>query len=182
MSHKVKCFYCGHIFDRDKEPFVAIPNKAKRYAHKKCFNTVFEKQQLEQEQKQELENYIKTLFNYTTLPEIVNKQITHFITEKNYTYSGILKSLKYFYEIKNGDKEKAYGRIGIVPFVYDDAHNYYLAIWQARQKNEKVATKIIEQYVLPTTEIHIPIPKREPMKKHKKLFTFLEEELSIEDE
>ena len=30
----VKCFYCGKIFDRDKEPFVKV--NARRYAHLAC--------------------------------------------------------------------------------------------------------------------------------------------------
>ena len=37
MGHRVKCFYCGHTFDRDKEPFVPIEGK-RRYAHLLCYN------------------------------------------------------------------------------------------------------------------------------------------------
>ena len=36
MAHKVKCFFCGVTFDRDKEPFVQIG--ARRYAHMSCSN------------------------------------------------------------------------------------------------------------------------------------------------
>lgn len=175
MAHKVKCFYCGHTFDRDKEPFMQIPEKARRYAHKDCFLRATAIQRADEENKIKLENYIKELFDYKVLPEAVDKQIRKFITENNYTYLGILKALKYFYEVKNGSKEKAYGRIGIVPYVYEDAHNYYLAIWQAKQKNAEIK---IEEYVLPVREVHIVIPQREPMKKQRSEFTFLEEEVN----
>ena len=175
MAHPVKCIYCGHTFDRDKVPCVPIPHgKRIRYAHETCQKRMDDAKRAEEENRINLENYIKNLFNYTVLPDKVQNQINLFITENNYTYSGILKALKYFYEIKHGSKEKAYGRIGIVPFVYQDAHNYYLALWQTRQKNEEVAVKI-EEYVLPTTEVHIPIPERRPMQIKRKLFTFLEE-------
>lgn len=172
MSHKVKCYYCGHIFDRDKEPFMAIPDKARRYAHKDCYLRAAAIQQADEENRVKLENYIKELFNYKVLPEGVNRQIREYTTEKNYTYSGILKALKYFYEIKHGSKEKAFGRIGIVPFVYEDAHNYYLAIWETQQKNTEVQ---VEEYVLPQKEVHISIPQREPMRKKRQVFVFLEE-------
>lgn len=175
MAHPVKCVYCGHTFDRDKVPCVpVVQGKRARYAHEECFNRINSAKQEEEKNKIKLENYIKELFNYQVLPEGVNKQINQYITENNYSYAGILKALKYFYEIKHGSKEKAYGRIGIVPFVYQDAHNYYLALWQTRQKNEEVAVKI-EEYVLPTVEVHIPIPERKPMQAKRKLFTFLEE-------
>ena len=32
--HKVKCKYCGIVFDRDKEPYEQISER--RYAHLKC--------------------------------------------------------------------------------------------------------------------------------------------------
>lgn len=174
MAHKVKCYYCGEIFDRDKEASVAVPDKARRYAHKDCFEKNSKIEQENEQYKIQLEEYIKNLFGYKKLPEPVKKQIRQYTIENNYSYLGILRALKYHYEIKHGSKEKAYGRIGIVPYVYDEAHNYYLALWQARQKNEIVAKKI-EEYITPTLEVHIPIPERKPMKNKRKLFAFLED-------
>lgn len=130
IIHKVKCFYCNHVFDRDKEPAEKIDGK-NRYAHVECAEKAKGLLAKNEEDKQKLEEYIKNLFGYKVLPEGVNKQIRQFVVEYNYSYSGILKSLIYFYEIKHGDKEKAYGRIGIVPFVYSDALNYYRALWEA---------------------------------------------------
>lgn len=111
------------------------------------------------------------LFNYDYVPPRAKKQINQFIQEYNYTYSGILRTLIYFYEIKGGDKEAAHDGIGIVPFCYQDAYNYYYSLWLAQQKNE---TKEIETYIPKEIYVKIPNPKRETMKR--KLFTFLDEE------
>ena len=73
----------------------------------------------------------------------------------------------------NGDKEKAHGRIGIVPYVYEDAHNYYLALFEAKEKNEQV---VVSDYVLPTRVVCIRDPERSPMTGKRKLFSFLDEE------
>jgi hypothetical protein len=50
------------------------------------------------------------------------------MSKYNYTYSGIHRSLEYFYEVKGNSLDKANGGIGIVPFVYQDAYNYYYSL------------------------------------------------------
>jgi len=93
--------------------------------------------------------------------------------EHNYTYSGIYKTLKYFYDVRGNSIEKANGGIGIVPYVYNEAYTYWRALWEAQQKNEDIK---IEEFILPTKEIHILPPQRQPLKHRRKLFTFLDEE------
>ena len=90
---------------------------------------------------------------------------------KGYTYSGMYKTLLYFYQVKGHPIEKANGGIGIIPYEYDDAKNYYTAMWIASQQNK---TKPIEQWKPNVIEIHIPPPQSKPMRSHK--FSFLEEE------
>ena len=90
--------------------------------------------------------------------------------EYNYTYSGIQKALYYHYEIKGGDKSKANGGIGIVPYVYKDAYNYHYNLWLAQQKNKDVQ---IELYTPKVKEIVIPRPQSTVKKRQ--LFTFLDE-------
>ena len=53
--------------------------------------------------------------------------------EYGYTYSGMLKSLLYFYEIKGNQWEKGHGGLGIVPYVFEDAKAYWVA--QERQRH-----------------------------------------------
>lgn len=116
------------------------------------------------------------LFNYDYVPPRAKKQINHFIQEYNYTYSGMLKALVYFYEIKGGSIEDAHDGIGILPYIYQDAYNYYYNLWLAKQKNED---KELERYKPRVIEVKIAPPKREVYKR--KLFTFLDEEEVIEN-
>jgi hypothetical protein len=81
------------------------------------------------------------------------------------------KALTYFYEIKGNSIEKANGGIGIIPYIYKDAYNYYYSLWLARQKNEN---KVVETYIPEVKEIIIAPPKRKIKKRN--LFTFLDEE------
>ena len=170
--HLVKCFYCGQSFDANEVPFTMI--NSRRYAHKSCWEDKLASETKEEHDKRILEDYIKELFGYATIPPRVTKQIQTFVhdMEHNYTYSGIYKTLKYFFEVRGNSLEKANGGIGIVPYAYAEAYNYWKAIWEAKQRNENVD---IEQFLLPTREVHIMPPKRQPMKHTRKLFTFLDD-------
>ena len=120
--------------------------------------------------KMKLEQYINKLFHTDYVDPRIQKQIKNYIKEYNFTYSGILKSLVYFYEVKQNPVEKSNDGIGIVPWVYKQAFNYYYAIWMAQQKN---TDKTVENYIPKETEIIIPRPKPKPHKKH--LFSFLDD-------
>lgn len=120
--------------------------------------------------KMKLEQYINKLFHTDYVDPRIQKQIKNYIKEYNFTYSGILKSLVYFYEVKQNPVEKSNDGIGIVPWVYKQAFNYYYAIWLAQQKN---TDKTVENYIPKETEIIIPRPKPKPYKKH--LFSFLDD-------
>ena len=169
MAHFVKCYYCGEKFDRDKTEWVKVTSN--RYAHKNCALTKEEIQSQEEKDKEALNEYIIKLFKLDFVEPRIQKQISKYREEYNYTYSGILKSLKYFYEIKGNPIEKANGGIGIVPYVYKRAFDYYYALWQAQQKN---VDKQIEQYVPVIKEITIQNPQRNIKKR--KLFSFLDKE------
>ena len=139
-----------------------------KYVHKACQEL---EEKREKTDKEQLEDYIKELFDTTYIDPRVRAQIKKYVEEFNYTYSGIHKALVYHYEIKGGDKSKANGGIGIVPYVYENAYNYYYNLWLAKQKNKDVE---IEQYTPKVKEIVIPRPQRKVKKRP--LFTFLDEE------
>ena len=169
MAHQVKCLYCGQIFDRDKVPFIQVSKR--RYAHKECSISEDEKKLQENKDREELYDYIMKLFNISFVDPKIQKQIKKYIEENNYTYSGIKKALVYFFEIKGKSVEKANGGIGIVPYVYTQAYNYYYSLWLAQQKNED---KVVQEYIPKVKEIVIPIPEKNPRKR--KLFSFLDDE------
>lgn len=169
MAHIVTCQYCKKKFDRDKFPFIQISQR--RYAHKECGEEQEKVLKQEEKDKQDLYDYLNILFKGDYNYALVNKNIKKFVEELNYTYSGIKKALVYFYEVKGNSIEKANKNIGIVPFIYNDAFNYYYAIWEANQKNE---TKNMLDYLPEEKIVIIPVPQRKIRKR--KLFSFLDEE------
>lgn len=170
MAHKVKCYYCNMIFDRDKTvDCVAV--SARRYAHLECHINAQSKKSQEEQDLEALEEYILKLLQLENITPRVRKQINDFKAQYNYTYTGMRKALVYFYEVKGNNTEKANGGIGIIPYIYNDAYNYYYSIWVANQTND---AKLVEQYQPQERVIKIPPPKR--VEKKRKLFSFLDEE------
>ena len=173
MAHIVTCIYCKKKFDRDKIPFTQLSER--RYAHIGCAATAQAEQEKREQAKQKLTEYIKQLFGLESLTVKINRQIKEYAEEYNYSYSGIYHTLVYWYEIKKNDISKANGGIGIVPYVYQQALEYYKALWIASDKNKD---KKFEQYIPQVREVHIIAPKRNIYTRKK--FTFLDEE--VEDE
>lgn len=155
MSHYVTCTICKQRFDRDKEDVIAV--SARRYAHKLCFEKSQVEKSKEEKDLEALEKYVMDLFNEPYVNARIRKQINDFVNNYHYTYSGIHKSLIYFFEVKGNSLEKANGGIGIVPFIYKDAYNYFYSLWQAQQSNKN---KVLSDYVPKIREISIYSPER----------------------
>lgn len=170
MAHYVTCTICKKRFDRDKYPAVLVSTR--RYAHASCAGALSKEQAKEEQDRQALEEYIIQLFNLKHMDGRITLQIKKFIQDYNYTYSGILRTLKYFYEVKKNDLSKSNNGIGIVPWVYQEAYNYYYNQWLLKQKN---TDKNIEEYSPHYIDIVIKEPMRQPKKR--KIFTFLDEEV-----
>lgn len=132
--HKVTCKYCQQTFDRDKEPFVQI--SARRYAHKMCAEDHENNKTQEEKDQEALEAYIMKLLDEPYVNARVRKQIKYFQNEYNYTYSGMLKALIWWYEIKGHSTEQANGGIGILPYIYTQARDYYYHLYLAKIANE----------------------------------------------
>jgi hypothetical protein len=161
----VTCEYCKKQFNKSKEEFKVINGK---YFHKKCAKY---EESRELTDKEKLEQYIMNLLNEEYINPRIKKQLNQYVEEFQYSYSGILKALVYFYEVKGNPIEKANGGIGIVPYIYKDAYNYYYSLWLAQQKNED---KEIEKYIPKVIEVHIADPQRNIKKRN--LFSFLDKE------
>ena len=149
----VKCLYCGEQFDRN-DPSNHFIKVGRRYAHQKCAEEYNNSLTQEQKDLKDLIDYIKILLKEDYNFMKVKKQIEDYHKKYDYSYSGMLRSLKWFYEIKNNSIDKANGGIGIIPFIYNDAYKYYYNIYLAQQKN-----KDIENYHTRITEITIQSPR-----------------------
>ena len=113
-------------------------------------------------------DYIKKLFKEDYLNAKTRKQIRDFRKEYNYTFSGMLKTLYWWYEIKGNSIDLAQGGIGIIPFVYDEALKYYYSLYVAQTVNEN---KVITKPKVQEIEIGSPRAFQNPPK----LFNFGEE-------
>ncbi len=169
MAHIVTCIHCKTKFDRDKIPYVQISSR--RYAHKDCHEKAATEISKEEQDLANLEAYIIDLLKIDYIDARIKKQINSYVKEYNYTYSGIHKSLKYFYEVQGNSTEKANGGIGIVPFIYQRAYDYYFSLWQAQQAKKD---KNIQNYLPIERVVVITSPVRQIKKRQ--LFTFLNEE------
>ena len=151
MAKPVKCLYCGETFDREKEEAILVT--ARRYAHKKCceqLNVTKTQADLDYE---ELINYIKVMLKDSYIDIKVKKQIMEFKKEYNYTFSGMLKTLQWWYDIKQNPIDKANGGIGIIPFVYDEAYKYFKKLYEAEN-----AAAGLQYHQTRVEEIVIPPP------------------------
>lgn len=173
MAHYVKCRICGERFDADVEP---IEKHGNWYAHKKCYD---EREAAKTQEEKDLDHLMEycaqlygKLFNYNQTLRLAKS----YHEKNNLSFSGMERTMKYVYEIKKEPIEKGNGSIGIVPYMYDKAYNYWYSIWLANQNNE---AKSLERYEPKVIEIKIPEPVRKMRKR--KLFTFLDEE-SIDGE
>jgi hypothetical protein len=160
MAHQVKCVFCGEMFDRENPSIEYIKMGTRRYAHKNCASN-------NQQGQTNLDllmllKYCQELFgdNYSELN--IKKQADKLVKNNKYTYSGILKSLVWFYDIKGNQINEEYGSsLGIIPYIYNDSYQYYYSIYLANEKNK---TKDLKE--LQTLEVvTITPPKQKEVKK-----------------
>lgn len=160
--HKCKCIFCKADFDRDKIAYVQVSER--RYAHKECFDARLVETSKTESDYDKLVNYIEKLFGVGYVSARIAKQIKDFREQYGYTYSGILGTLIYWFDVRKATLDQANGGIGIVPYVYDQARDYYAKIDAANNINANV------EYKPRTIEITITSPR--PVEQKPKLFIF----------
>ena len=106
---------CPHCNNEVKEEDAIYNTKTKRYYHEFCYNELLERKQLC--------DYICELFSYKKPSVRIYQQMTSY-HDKGVSYSDMLLTLKYFYEIKKGDINKSQGGIGIIPYVLEEAKEF----------------------------------------------------------
>ena len=161
MAHYVICSKCGKRFDRDK--IQAVRTGARRYAHYECEPTgeIVPLPEKDPDLVQ-LEEYIDKLFGKSCNKALVNRQIKEYTTEKGYSYSGILKSLIWFYEVKGNSTEQSHGGIGIVPYIYEESSRYWIQREQEKAGTlEAIVAQIKKLEATPKTEFKATKKKKE---------------------
>ena len=154
----VKCIYCGEQFDRNAEAFVLVSNR--RYAHKACYDKTQAGKTKEEIDYEELLKYIKQKFCMQTVSSKIIRQITDYRKQYNFSYSGMLKSLIWWFDVKKNTLEGTNGGIGILPYIYNDASAYYYGLYLAQIANENKAFKMeVEEVEIAPPQVYIPPPK-----------------------
>ena len=163
-AHNVKCLYCKQVFDAqpEGEGTIWFKPKSNRYAHIACGEKQDELISSEDKEFDELYQYVKkeqgANFNFVQFKKVTDS----WKKDYNYTYSGMLKSLLYFYEVKGNSKEKLReGSIGIIPFCYTQAYNYYYEIFLA---SKRAGTGTYNNKASRQIEIDAPAAKVKPPK------------------
>lgn len=153
-----KCFYCGEQFDRNQEEWIAV--NARRYAHKSCHNKAQAEKTQDEKDYEALVNYIKKVFGYTTISAKISRQITDYKREYNFTYSGMLKALTWWFDVKKNTTENTNGGIGILPYIYNDAKTYYYGLFLAQNANigKTIQTKV-EEIEIPPPQVYVQPPR-----------------------
>lgn len=164
---KVKCRYCGEYFDKENTPCM---NNGTWYYHKECY----EKKKKEDENKEKKKEYkekihkkISEVCGDSYLKAKVNKQIKQFV-EEGMKESGIYNTLVYWYDIKNNSPANANGGIGIVPYVYKEAADYWIKNNLRKKINDNLSSEKIDREIknrdnynrISIKKGHIKKPKR----------------------
>ena len=148
------------------EDVVELPNLFGRYAHKKCA------EEHPKDDREKMMIYLIQLYKFKDdmrWPSLL-QQAEQIAKDYNFTYSGMMKALDYFYRVKQHPIDKNKG-VGIIPYTYKQAYDYYYALWQAEEQNKQ---KNLNDYIPKDIVVVIPSPQRDIQKR--KLFTFLDEE------
>ena len=129
---KVQCQWCKQ--KEEKENMVRIDDKN---FHKECGQLFLDRR--------ELYNTITKIFQLKAPGPVNLNMVKSYYENKGFTFKGMTQSLTYFYEVLGNKIEKANERIGIIPFVYDTAQEYYKAenarIEKIIKKSEVIAKK-----------------------------------------
>lgn len=154
----VKCPYCNLQFDRNAEPFVAVSSR--RYAHKTCYDKAQSGKTQGEKDYEELCKYIKQKFGIQTISAKITRQIADYKKQYNFSYSGMLKALIWWFDVKHNTLEGTNGGIGILPYIYNDAKTYYYGLYLAQIANQNKTLKIeVEEIEIAPPQAYARPPK-----------------------
>lgn len=161
------CFWCHKALDTTDSNVIPLPDLPDRWAHKGCA-------QIHPENDLEiLMIYILKLFKSKDnfIPPGLMKQLNQYEQDYEFTYTGMLKALKYWYEVKKHPIDIHRG-VGIIPLIYKEAKEYYYALYLAQLQNDKITD--FTEYIPKDIEVKILSPQRKAEKRN--LFSFLDED------
>lgn len=162
-KHIVMCRVCKKCFDTDVlSPDEWIMPSKNFYYHTQCYKDWKDTSTNKADDDWSLLIYdllardLKVSYNY----HMCEAQRQKFIKENKFTNKGIYFTLKYFYEIKHNSWDKGNGGIGIVPYVYKEATEY----WTDQEWKKRGFMKAIEQQIFERSNRTVKKIKRDTAK------------------
>ena len=165
-TDSVMCAFCYKPLKRSSVDCKEI--SPGRYMHLACYEQDKAKEKTPEEK---LMDFLMAQCKYEFVPPSIRKQINKMVEQNGFSYSGIHGTLKYWYVIK-GNKIDRENPVGIVPYIYDQAREFYKQKAQIAQANKKIQALNKVEYIT----IQRPILK--PKKDNN--FSFLDEEVNNE--
>lgn len=158
----MKCPYCGEEISK-KDTFIknTIQGLGTRsYYHVKCHelaqttpkNEWPNKIKQAEDKEGEIQLWAEIIYDYILKVQritpnfvLIKKQLENYVSPKfGYKHKGVYLSVKYFYEVKRRlGEDKSNGGIGIVPYVYDEAKDY----WERKVVKDNNTIKEIEKQI-----------------------------------
>lgn len=182
----VKCRYCGKRFDKDSEPYEVGHGQGlggdRFYYHKDCFQKALvepKNQWIINKDKEDdfkkncdymydyLSFYLKVPADYAK----IMRQARNFMNGNNSQNihckpQGMFLALQYAYDVKKLNPDRGEGGIGIVPYVYKEAFDY----WEGKARRDAhIIEKIYQQMdeLRKSEEKSAPVVHRNRKKKSK---------------
>lgn len=144
MADRIQCAECKNIVIKADGIEYTTQTAKTRFFHPDCFAKF--------KAREDLQVYICRLFGLKAPGPANNILRKRFIEQFNYTDKGILQTLQYAYEVKKMGKAKAESRIGIVPYLYAEAQEYFEKVkYKKSHIAESVAAAIENQKVQKVT-------------------------------
>ena len=142
-STPVHCRVCKKAIDRNAETDWVMASR-NYYFHNDCYEKWKHSTNIDDDQYwieliyDFIKRDLKVEYNYF----MCENQRLKYVQKNGFTNRGIYFTLKYFYEVKNGDWSKGHGGLGIIPYVYKDAAQY----WSQHEDQQKdILEKIVAQ-------------------------------------
>lgn len=166
----VHCRKCHAAIDRDNQDDWCMPSKG-YYYHTSCYEDFVKKKGkiLENDISTEAEDDIwrSAVYDYLRKDLKMSVNWNKFISQwnnflkKSMTAKGIYFSLRYFYEIANGDPKKSENGIGIVPHIYEEGTCY----WGERNQRDKGICARIEAQIKQMENTKVKVVHRQRQQK-----------------
>lgn len=112
LTRVYKCFECKWNVSVDDAIY-----ENKHYYHPACYALVLDKKNFVE--------YVCKLFGLKAPGPVIYSQRKNFMEKYKYTDAGMVKTLKFLYEVQKNKIDNAQERIGLIPYAYDEAQEHY---------------------------------------------------------